>query len=84
MGFIPRGLSSSSKICQVEVDDDDCEDHWLLFDSCEEVFVGCEEALEGGKSSSPSRCVTKNKRNKIVGLRIYLDGDKRPRYDRLH
>jgi hypothetical protein len=73
VGFITKGLSSASliKTCQVEIDDDGDD---KAFDSI--------EVIESGEFSSSSSCVTKNKKNKIVRLRIHLDGDKSSRYNR--
>jgi hypothetical protein len=55
--------------------DDDCDDHWLPCEVLPCEVLPCEEVFEGGESSSPSSCFTKNKKNKTVRLRIHHDGD---------
>ena len=77
-GFVTKGLSSSSLI-----DDDDGSGD-RLFDPVgfpeflSELFDCCELS-----SALLVSWDTKNKKNKIVRLRIHLDEDKRSRYNRI-
>jgi DNA-directed RNA polymerase subunit N (RpoN/RPB10) len=62
--------------------DDDGDGDDKLFDDIGFPKFFCEVfASECGGFSSPSSCVTENKKNKIVRLKIHLHGDKKSRYN---